>query len=123
MNKRVLIVDDVVDCADGLAELVKIMGHETIVAYSGQAALALAMSNELTHVFLDIGMPGMDGYDVAEHLRATGRSCVLIAVSGYGQPRDLDRCQAAGFDWHILKPAAPSELRSLLDSVDVPSYA
>jgi CheY-like chemotaxis protein len=111
---RVLIVDDVPDCADSLALLVEAMGHNCVVAYSGQAALAIAMSFRPTHVLLDLGMPGMDGYSVAQHLRATGCNCVLVAVSGHGQPADLQLCEEADFDYHILKPAAPSDILAVL---------
>lgn len=111
---RVLVVDDQRDCADSLTDLLCVMGHDAKVAYDGPSALAIAATFQPSYILLDIGMPGMDGYAVARHLRATGLECILIAVTGYGQPQDVQRCLAEGFDFHILKPAAPSDIAALI---------
>jgi two-component system, sensor histidine kinase len=115
--RRVLVVDDEPDCADSLAELVGILGHEAKVAYDGQSALRIAEQFPPSHVLLDLSMPGMDGYTVARQLRASGVACQVIAVTGHGLERDRERCLAEGFDFYILKPAAPSDIAMLLGRI------
>jgi PAS domain S-box-containing protein len=114
-GRRVLVVDDNVDAADSLAELVQLFGHATEVAYDGPTALAKATANPPDVVLCDIGLPGMSGYDVARALRARRTNGMrLIAVSGYAQPEDLERASEAGFDHHVAKPPDPDLIERLL---------
>lgn len=116
---RMLIVDDNVDTAEGLAILLRLNGHEIRTAYDGPSALALAAEYAPEVILQDIGLPGMNGYEMARRLRqhpATARS-LLVAVSGYGQADDMSRSQAAGFDHHLVKPVDFDELGSLFASV------
>ena len=114
-GRLVLVVDDNVDAADSLAELVQLFGHSTEVAYDGPTALAKAQANPPDVVLCDIGLPGMSGYDVARELRAKRSSGMrLIAVSGYAQPEDLERAAEAGFDHHVAKPPDPDLIERLL---------
>lgn len=113
-QRRVLIVDDNHDAADSLAELVNLFGHNVEVAYDGPSALRQARTRAPDVVLCDIGLPGMDGYEVARRLRAQQRSVQLVAVSGYAQAADLAQARAAGFDHHIAKPPQPDEIRRLL---------
>ena len=112
----VLVVDDNRDAADSLAELLGTMGAATLVAYSGEEALQLATSTEIDIAVLDIGMPGMDGCDLARHLRAEpgGARTVLIALTGWGQQGYKERIAAAGFDHHLLKPLNLPEFMAAL---------
>ena len=110
---RVMVVDDNVDAAESLAELLEIEGHEVRVTHDGESALQLAANFAPEVVFLDIGMPGKDGYQVAREMRvqpATQHS-VLVALTGWGAQEDRARSRNAGFDHHLTKPAS-------LDSVD-----
>jgi signal transduction histidine kinase/CheY-like chemotaxis protein len=112
---RVLVVDDNVDAADSLAEIVTLLGHAVDVAHDGPSAVEKARANPPDAVLCDIGLPGMNGYDVARALRANGRAGMqLIAVSGYAQLEDVKRALDAGFDEHIAKPADPATIDRLL---------
>jgi PAS domain S-box-containing protein len=101
---RVLVVDDNIDALEALADLLRAFGHEVSTADDGPAALRLAATLPLDAVVLDIGLPFMDGYEVAERLHQRSPHLRLIAVTGYGQPNDRARSQAAGFATHLLKP-------------------
>jgi signal transduction histidine kinase/CheY-like chemotaxis protein len=116
LEGTVLVVDDNRDAADSLAELLQSMGARPLVAYSGEEALRLATDHAVVSAVLDIGMPGMDGCDLARHLRARpgGTELNLIALTGWGQRGDKERIEAAGFDHHLLKPLNVAELMSLL---------
>jgi CheY-like chemotaxis protein len=114
--RRVLVVDDNVDAADSIAWLLQLGGHEVRVAYDGPTALLIAQAFRPQVVLLDIGMPGMDGYEVCRRLRqqpGTERA-VLIALTGWGQDEDRRRSGEAGFDHHFVKPVEPSALQKLL---------
>ncbi len=115
--RRVLVVDDNADGADSLALMLRLQGHEVRVAYNGAAALETAADYRPEVVFLDLGMPGMDGYEVARRLRAApGLGDVrLAAVTGWGQVEDRRRTAEAGFDLHVVKPVEPGVLQQLLD--------
>ena len=115
---RVLVVDDNRDAADSLAQLLELMGAEVRVAYSGKGALEALASDRAALVFLDIGMPEMDGYEVARRIRADGdaRDTRLVALTGWGQEKDRRVSRAAGFDHHLTKPPDAGELRELLAS-------
>jgi signal transduction histidine kinase/DNA-binding response OmpR family regulator len=117
--RRILVVDDNVDAAESLAVLLGIWGHEVQVAHDGVAALELAPKFDPELVFLDIGLPEMNGYDVARHLRQdTGLTkAKYIALSGYGTEHDQRRSREAGFDLHLVKPVDPRSLSGVIDSV------
>ena len=105
--RRILIVDDNEDAATSLARLLSMLdGHSVQVAHDGPSALALAADFEPEVVILDIGMPGMDGYEVARRFRARPESqqTRLLALSGWGQEKDRERSRAAGFEHHLVKP-------------------
>jgi CheY-like chemotaxis protein len=102
--KRVLVVDDNRDAATSLAEFLRLDGHESLAVYGGKEALAAVTSFKPDVVLLDIGLPELDGYEVAQRLRASGSTVRLIALTGYGQAEDVQRTRAAGFDAHLVKP-------------------
>ena len=113
---RILVVDDNKDAAESLAILLELWGHEARRAHDGATALQLGASYRPDVIFLDIGLPGMDGYEVASRLRQMPETsaATLIAVTGYGQEEDRRRSRRAGFDQHLVKPVAPESLQSLL---------
>ncbi|HEY7520331.1 MAG TPA: PAS domain-containing protein [Methylomirabilota bacterium] len=112
---RVLVIEDNPDARDMLAMTLRLAGHEVSVAGSAQEGLARAMAERPRAVIVDIGLPDASGYELAPSLReALGDGALLVAFSGYGQPDDRRRSMAAGFDAHIVKPAAPEELLSVL---------
>jgi PAS domain S-box-containing protein len=113
-TKRVLIVDDNQDAADSLALVLRFEGHEASVAYSAQAAIDAVQSSQPEFVLLDIGLPNMDGYEVARRIRASGACAHIIALTGYGQLEDRQRSAAAGFAAHLVKPVDIGMLRSML---------
>lgn len=116
VHRRVLVVDDNQDAAQSTAMLLELFGHEVRCAHDGPTALAVAEDFRPDAILLDIGLPGMNGYEVAEQLRRTPstRGTLLIAVTGYGQPEDRSRARAAGFDHHVVKPVEPETLQALL---------
>ncbi len=116
---RVLVVDDNRDAAASLAMVLRGLGAETELAHDGAGALAAHARFRPDAVFLDIGMPGMDGYEVARALRASAeaRSCALVALTGWGQEADRRRAREAGFDHHLVKPARMDTLRELLAAI------
>jgi PAS domain S-box-containing protein len=118
--KRILVVDDNVDAAGTLDMLLRSLGHETRVAYEGAGALKIAADFMPDIVLLDIGMPGLDGYEVARRLRALQRDKPfrIIAVTGWGQQSDREKSQAAGFDVHLVKPVDPKDLIQLIAERD-----
>jgi CheY-like chemotaxis protein len=103
---RVLVVDDNVDAADALAELLRLSGHDVRLAYDGPSAVEAALTFHPAAVVLDLGLPGLNGFEVARHLREhpKTRDAMLIAVSGYGQEEDRRRSKEAGFEKHFVKP-------------------
>jgi CheY-like chemotaxis protein len=115
---KVLVVDDNIDAAMSLAMLLRIWGHQVRTADDGPAALDAAAEFQPDAVLLDIGLPGMDGYEVAQRLRQqpSTMQVLLIAVTGYGQDADRRRSREAGFDHHLVKPVDPETLRPLLRS-------
>jgi signal transduction histidine kinase/CheY-like chemotaxis protein len=116
-SRRILVVDDNLDAADSLAMLLKMFGHEVRTAASGAAALAAVEADKPEVVFLDLGMPGMSGLEVARRLRQApgGSSLCLVALTGWGAEEDRRRSREAGFDHHLVKPVAPAELQSYLN--------
>jgi CheY-like chemotaxis protein len=115
-SRRILIVDDNADAATTLSELLKMDGHQTQPAFSAEEALELAQSFVPDVVLLDIGLPRMDGYEVARRLRHSllRKGARLIALTGYGQAEDRERAHAAGFDAHLVKPVDLEVLTKLL---------
>jgi signal transduction histidine kinase/ActR/RegA family two-component response regulator len=114
--RKILIIDDNVDAATSLAEILKIEGHECEAVFSAHAGLERAATLRPDFVLLDIGLPGLDGYEVARRLRQLdGLEAVgLIALTGYGQPEDRERTRVAGFDGHLVKPLDFGELERTL---------
>jgi CheY-like chemotaxis protein len=115
-------VDDSRDSADSLGILLRQFGAETQVVYDGQSALEALQSFQPAVVFLDIGMPGMDGYETARRLRSTpeGRDISLVALTGWAQDEDRRRTKAEGFVRHLLKPVDADALRAVLLSIEAP---
>jgi signal transduction histidine kinase/CheY-like chemotaxis protein len=115
-SRRILIVDDSRDGGETLAMLLRVLGAEVALAHSGRAALECVSTFKPDVVLLDIGMPGMDGYEVARRIRANtaNRDISLIALTGWGQDEDRRRSSAAGFNYHLVKPADIDQLRQLL---------
>lgn len=115
-SRKLLVVDDNRDSAETLAELARIWGYDVAVAFDGLAALERAGEWEPGLLFLDIGMPGLDGYEVARRLRQDHRFArvTLVALTGYGREEDIARSRAAGFDHHLVKPVDVEELERLL---------
>jgi two-component system, sensor histidine kinase len=113
---RILVVEDDTDSAEALQLLLQKMGHEARIATDGEQALEAARALRPDVVLLDIGLPGMDGHELAQRLRAAPetRAAKIIAVSGYGQERDLERSAAAGVDLHLVKPVDPARLAEAL---------
>jgi CheY-like chemotaxis protein len=113
---RILLADDNRDALDSLATLLQCDGHEVHTAGDGAEALEVAAQCRPNVVLLDIGMPKLDGYEVARRIRAEpwGKSAVLIALTGWGQDEDRRRSREVGFDSHLVKPLDPEALSSLL---------
>ncbi len=116
--RRVLVVDDNRDAAESLGMLLKVLGSEVQIVFSGRDALEAMATFRPAVVLLDIGMPDMDGYEVAQRIREQPRfeDVTLIAMTGWGQERDRERSQAAGINHHLVKPADLATLESLLNS-------
>jgi two-component system CheB/CheR fusion protein len=118
-RRRVLIIEDNVDAADSLREALEFSDHEVEVAYNGPAGIANARKRKPDVVFCDIGLPGMDGFDVARAFRADDalKGVYLVALSGYALPEDLQRAEEAGFDKHLAKPPDLESLERTLARV------
>jgi len=113
---RLLVADDNRDSASTFAALLQASGHEVSVAHTGREAFDLAGKLQPDALLLDIGMPELNGYQLAQRIRGTswGRAVTLIAITGWGQEQDKRRALAAGFDQHLTKPIDPSHLEALL---------
>jgi PAS domain S-box-containing protein len=120
-NVRVLIIDDNVDSADCLAMVVQLQGYVCQVAYDGPTAVTLASKFKPHIVLLDIGLPGMDGYEVARELRQRPetKGVILIAMTGWGQEEDRRKSKDAGFERHLVKPVDPAALEAVLAEVGI----
>ncbi|MBC5768571.1 hybrid sensor histidine kinase/response regulator [Ramlibacter albus] len=115
---RVLVVDDNIDAAESLAEVLRLMGAAVVVAHDGETALRTARGDAGVPdlVLLDIGLPGMDGYETArEWRRRFGRQGRLVALTGYGSPDDMRRTAAAGFDAHLVKPVSIEQVHAVMN--------
>jgi CheY-like chemotaxis protein len=119
----VLVVDDNRDAAESLALLLRLKRLDAHVAFDGPAALEAARTHLPEAVVLDIGLPGMDGYEVARQLRRQEgmEKITLIALTGYGREEDRRRSLAAGFDVHLIKPVDPLELVAMLTRTIAPA--
>jgi two-component system CheB/CheR fusion protein len=115
----VLVVDDNRDAADLLGDILSSAGHVPFVTYDGPTALAAAVNVRPAVALLDIGLPVMDGYELAQRLRALPglERLVLIAVTGYGQEQDRSKTHEAGFDTHLVKPIDPIGLTATLEKI------
>ena len=113
-----MVVDDNADAADVLGEFLRSKGHEVCVAHDAPAALAAAATLQPEVEILDIGLPVMDGYELAERLRALANvpALRLFALTGYGRAHDKSRSDAAGFERHLVKPVDPEGLLSALSA-------
>jgi CheY-like chemotaxis protein/two-component sensor histidine kinase len=119
-SRSILVVDDNVDAAESLSMMLRAWGHEVRTTHDGLAALNAAEQVRPEVILLDIGLPRMDGYEVARRLRErTGmRDVLLVALTGYGQEEDRRRAKEAGFDAHLTKPANPTSLQQLLAGME-----
>lgn len=117
---RILVVDDNKEACEPLARLLELRGHATAIAYNGIEAVQKAGEFEPEIVLLDIGLPDIDGYEVARRLRAQGKPYFLIALTGYGQAEDKERAQREGFALHLTKPAGLKEIEAALKKVPHP---
>ena len=120
-----MLVDDNVDFATSLALLLRERGHEVRVAHSAAAALSAAAELKPELAFLDLGLPDVSGYELAETLRSRPDSAatMLVAISGWGQPRDRERSRAAGFALHLVKPVELASLEAAIAALTVPTRA
>jgi CheY-like chemotaxis protein len=121
--RRVLVVDDNRDSADSLKLLLQIWGHQARCAYGGEEAMAVVAEFSPDVVLLDIGLPGMSGYELAQRLRELpgARNATLVAVTGYSRAEDRERTAAAGFHHHLVKPVDPAALEAFMR--DLPRHA
>ena len=119
VKRRILVVDDNTDAAESLATLLSINGHETRLAHDGLQAVEEARAFKPDVVFLDIGMPTLDGHETARRIRQEpwGKEMVLVALTGWGQTEDRRRSQEAGFNHHLVKPADPTVVAKLIASL------
>jgi len=121
---RILVVEDSHDSADSLGLLLNLWGYQAVITYDGEGALKAASVNPPDVVFLDIGLPGMDGCQVARQLRRLSGTAhsLLVAITGYGREADVQRCKEAGIDRHFLKPVDPVELKQLLAKAETSGH-
>jgi CheY-like chemotaxis protein len=116
VRRRILVVDDNVDAAESLALLLQVKGHDVEVAHDGPTAIKTAEVYRPDVVLLDIGLPRMDGYQVARKIReqSWGSNALVVALTGYGREEDRQRSAAAGFNAHLVKPADLQSLSELM---------
>ncbi len=113
-RRRILVVDDNHDAARSMSMILTILGHEVLVAHDGHAAVEVALRERPDALLLDVGLPGLNGYEVCRSLRKQGFTCELLAaVTGYGQDRDRQTALEAGFDLHLVKPLGMPALQQL----------
>jgi CheY-like chemotaxis protein len=123
LSRRILIVDDNKDAADSMALLVETAGHRVRTAYDGQEALDLASAFAPDVLLLDLGVPGLNGFEIARRIRRQpwGKTVSLIALTGWGQEQDRRRTAEAGFDAHLIKPVGTADLLSALKACGRPA--
>jgi CheY-like chemotaxis protein len=117
-RRRILLVEDNTDARETLRDLLELHGHEVHEAASGPDGIEKALRLRPDLSLIDIGLPGLDGYEVARRIRASaeGHALQLVALTGYGQPEDRRRAEEAGFDEHLAKPIPPDRLAALIDA-------
>ena len=121
-RRRILVADDNRDAASSLTLMLQLMGHEVFTAFDGLEALELAESCRPDALLLDIGMPRVNGFDVARRVREEvwGRGIMIVAITGWGAEQDRQRSHESGFDFHIVKPANPMTLQRILSEPPPP---
>ena len=114
-GKRILVVDDNVDAAESAGEILRMLGSEVSVVHDGLAAVSAVEQWHPEVVLLDIGLPGIDGYEVAKRVRQSdyGKKVMLVALTGWGQDQDKQRTSDFGFDQHWVKPVGIDKLREI----------
>jgi len=119
---RILIAEDNRDSADSLKMLLELLGHEVKVAYDGESALEMATAQPPDVLFLDLGLPGMSGHQLARRLRAEpqGARVRIVALTGWGHSADRERSARAGIDHHLVKPPDLAVLKQMLDLARLP---
>ena len=119
MPLRVVVADDNVDTAHSLSLLLEALGHEARIAHNGVQALGIANEFQPDAMIIDIGMPGVDGHDLARRIRAEpwGEEILLIAASGWGEDEDKQKSREAGFNLHLVKPVELDTLQALLATI------
>lgn len=123
--RRILVVDDHVDSATSLSLLLGSLGHDVRTAHDGLEAIETAQTFRPDVVFLDIGMPRLDGYETARRIRRTawGSQIVLVALTGWGQDEDRIRSEEAGFNFHLVKPLDFANVQTLMADITPPPPA
>ncbi|RYE52263.1 MAG: response regulator, partial [Sphingobacteriales bacterium] len=111
---KILVVDDNQDAADSLSMLLQVIGHETVVTYRGEKALDILAKEKFDAVLLDIGLPDIDGFKVAQQIRVNDKNLIVIAVSGYGQANDVTKALESGFTSHLTKPVSLDAIEKTL---------
>ncbi|TMB27793.1 MAG: response regulator [Deltaproteobacteria bacterium] len=114
---NILIIEDIEDSAWTLRDLLELEGHEVRIATDGGNGIELAIVVRPDVIVCDLGLPGIDGYEVAKRLRAAGSAAVLIALTGFASSEDVHRVQEAGFGYHLAKPADVENLLNILARV------
>ena len=118
---RILLIEDHADARDALRALLELDGYLVEAAAEGQEGLERARHTNFDVALIDIGLPGLDGYEVARRMRPPGqRRPVLVALTGYSQPEDRRRAEEAGFDAHLVKPVDPTDLSRVLTRLEIP---
>lgn len=114
-GKRILVVDDNVDAAESAAEILRLLGNKVSVVHDGPAAVLAVDAWRPDVVLLDIGLPGIDGYEVAKRVRQSdfGKGVMLVALTGWGQDKDRELASEAGFDLHWVKPVGLDKLKEI----------
>lgn len=120
-GQTILLVEDHADAREALQALLELEGYSVVTAAEGLQALDIARTKRPDIALIDIGLPGLDGYEVARRLRALdGPQPILVALTGYSQPQDRRDAEAAGFDAHLVKPVDPADLTRVLTSLGTP---
>ena len=114
----ILVVEDHAEQADSMVLFLEMLGYKPVVVYKGEHAIKLASTIRLDVVFLDLGLPDIDGYEVARQFQRMPElnKTLLVAITGYGQPADIQRCKEAGIGLHFLKPVDPEDIKKVLIS-------
>jgi CheY-like chemotaxis protein len=116
---EILLVEDNLDARETLRLLLELDGHRVAAADTGENAIKLALERPFSVALIDIGLPDVDGYHVAQRIRSapTGARVILVALTGYGRPEDIRRAREAGFDAHVIKPVDPDALTKILSDL------